>query len=219
MLKIRKQHPLGAVNIQAILDEAGLKFTSVKNGLDKLELIKTGKLINAAVIFFAHKPEKFFRNAKLRCAFFPTENTATILDRQEHEGDLLYLIEKAEEYILKNIHIGMKIEGLYRVDVPEIDPEAFREAIINAFCHRDYFDADSVDIAVFKDRVEIRSPGLLFGGLTIKQIKEKMVSARRNKIIAELFHRMHAIEKWGRGIRLILSKEPKTNFQEIGTHF
>jgi predicted HTH transcriptional regulator len=63
--------------------------------------------------------------------------------------------------ILKNIHIGMRLEGLRRVDVPEIDKEAFREAIINAFCHRDYYEYDSVNIAVFKDRVEVRSPGLL----------------------------------------------------------
>ncbi len=48
------------------------------------------------------------------------------------------------------------------VDVPEIDREAFREAIINAFCHRDYREYDSVNIAIFTDRIEIRSPGLLY---------------------------------------------------------
>ena len=51
---------------------------------------------------------------------------------------------KAEKYFLKNIHIGMKLEGLKRVDVPEINKEAFREAIINAFCHRDYFNPESL---------------------------------------------------------------------------
>ena len=76
---------------------------------------------------------------------------------QDFEGDLFYLIEKAEGYILKNIHIGMKLEGLRRIDVPEIDKAAFREAIINAFCHRDYREFDSVNIAVFKDRIEIRA--------------------------------------------------------------
>jgi ATP-dependent DNA helicase RecG len=46
-----------------------------------------------------------------------------------------------------------------------------------------------------------------------------MVSERRNELIADLFHRVHFIEKWGRGINLILSKEPKTEFREVGTHF
>ena len=138
---------------------------------------------------------------------------------QDFEGDIFYLIQKAEEYILKNIHIGMKLEGLRRLDVPEIDKEAFREAIINAFCHRDYREFDSVNIAVFKDRVEIRSPGLLYGGLTIEAIRTKMVSERRNELIAEMFHRVHFIEKWGRGISLILSKEPDAGFSEVGTKF
>ena len=46
-----------------------------------------------------------------------------------------------------------------------------------------------------------------------------MVSERRNELIAEMFHRVHFIEKWGRGIKLILSKEPDTKFSEIGTKF
>ncbi len=46
-----------------------------------------------------------------------------------------------------------------------------------------------------------------------------MVSERRNELIAELLHRVHFIEKWGRGIKLILSKEPDTEFSEVGTKF
>jgi ATP-dependent DNA helicase RecG len=81
------------------------------------------------------------------------------------------------------------------------------------------YEYDSINIAVFKDRVEIRNPGVLYGGLTIEKIKTEMISERRNELIAELFHRVHYIEKWGRGIRLILSKEPDTEFKEVGTHF
>jgi len=104
-----------------------------------------------------------------------------------------------------------------RVDVPEIDPEAFREAIINAFCHRDYREYDSVNIAIFKDRLEIRSPGLLYGGLTVSDIRNKMISVRRNELLADLFQRSHRIEKWGRGIKMILEREPRTDFEEVGT--
>jgi ATP-dependent DNA helicase RecG len=127
-------------------------------------------LLNAAVILFGKKPQQFFPNAKLRCAAFATTTTSLIVDRQEFEGDLFYLINKAEEYILKNIHIGMRLEGMRRIDIPEIDKDAFREAIINAFCHRDYYEHDSVNIAVFKDRLEVRSPGGLYGGLTRKSL-------------------------------------------------
>ena len=44
-----------------------------------------------------------------------------------------------------------------------------------------------------------------------------MVSARRNELLAELFQRSHRIEKWGRGIKMILEREPQTEFEEIGT--
>jgi len=152
---------ISSTKLKAFLKMSGLKYDSVRNSLEKLKLFSDGRLLNAAVILSGKKPQSFFPNAKLRCAVFGTIDTSFTIDMKDFEGDLFYLIERAEEYILKNIHIGMRLEGLRRVDVPEIDKEAFREAIINAFCHRDYFQYDSVNIAVFKDRVEIRSPGLL----------------------------------------------------------
>jgi ATP-dependent DNA helicase RecG len=190
--------------VRKFLKMAGLRFDDKKNALAKLGILKEDGIQNAAIIIFGKKPQDFFNSAKLRCAVFAKEDTSMILDRQEYSGDLFYLIEQAEEYVKKNIHIGMRIEGLYRIDVPEIDPEAMREAIINAFCHRDYRELDSVNIAIFKDRVEVRSPGLLYGGLTIESITKESVSERRNVLIAEMFHRVHFVERWGRGIELIL---------------
>src|SRR3989344_4230352 len=204
--------------VKKFVEAAGLKYDSVKSSLEKLGLMKEGKLLNAAVLFFGKHPEDFFPNAKLRCAVFG-ETTATTIDMQDFVGDVFTLIEKAERYILENIHIGMRLERLRRVDVPEIDKDAFREAIINAFCHRDYHEYDSVNIAIFKDRLEIRSPGGLYGGLTIEKIKKEEVSRRRNELIADMFHRVHFVEKWGRGIKLILSKEPTADFKVIASIF
>jgi ATP-dependent DNA helicase RecG len=196
-----------------------LSYRNKENSLDKLGLLSKGQLLNTAVILFANNPEKYFPNAKLRCAVFGRTDTAYIVDRQEYTGDIFYLINSAETYILEHIDIGMRLDGLVRVDVPEIDRDAFREAIINAFCHRDYFEYDSVNIAIFKDRLEIRNPGRLYGGLTIKQIRTRMVSQRRNELIADIFHRGRFVERWGRGISLILSKEPTAKFEEIGESF
>ncbi len=210
---------ISAAKLQKFLKTAGLEFTSIENSLAKLGLLKNGNILNSAVILFGKKAEEFFPNAKLRCAVFGTPRTAYIIDLQEYSGDLFHLIEMAEEYILKNIHIGMKLDGLYRVDVPEISKPAFREAVINAFCHRDYNEYDSVNIAVFKDRLEIRNPGGLFGGLTIEQLKQEPISKRRNEIIAEMFHRVHFVEKWGHGIDLILTHEPTADFKVTADTF
>lgn len=219
--EICKEAKISDINVEKVkwfLKKAGKSFDNVENSLKKLGLLSRGKLLNTAVILFAKNPENFFPNAKLRCAVFG-KTTAVTIDMQQFTGDLFTLIEKAEKYILENIHIGMRVEGLYRIDVPEIDKEAFREAIINAFCHRNYYLYDSVNIAIFKDRLEIRNPGLLYGGLTIERIKKEEVSERRNELLAEMFHQIHFVEKWGRGISLILSKEPETEFKEVGRQF
>ncbi|MEN6488918.1 MAG: RNA-binding domain-containing protein, partial [Smithella sp.] len=179
---------LSEKKIKAFVKRAGLRWDNTANVLEKLGLINDGQLFNAALLFFAREP-----SLQLRCAVFAATDTATIIDRHDFTGDILELIEEAQKYILKNIHIGMKLDGLYRVDVPEISVAAMREAIINAFCHRDYHDPDYVQIAIFKNRVEIRNPGTLYGGLTIETIRKGNVSQRRNPLIAELLRRIQMV--------------------------
>lgn len=213
---------LSTAKVKAFAQRAHISWSSlgantsarVQQALTKLELLQAdGRLCNTARLFFTPQP------VELRCAVFATTDTATIIDRHDFKGDILELIEEAQKYILKNIHIGMRIEGLYRVDVPEISTEALREAIINAFCHRDWRDPDYVQVAVFKDRVEIRNPGRLYGGLTIDTLRRGNVSQRRNPLIADLFRRIEMVEAWGRGMALILEKAPSVEFREVGTLF
>ena len=200
--------------MRAFVKRAGLAWDKGANVLEQLGLLQDGQLLNAAPLFFAKEP-----TLQLRCAVFASTDSATIIDRHDFTGDILELIEEAQKYILKNIHIGMKLEGLYRVDVPEVSVAAMREAIINAFCHRDYRDPDYVQVAIFKDRVEIRNPGELYGGLTIDRIRKGNVSRRRNPLIAELLRRIQMVETWGRGMRLILAEEPTVQFQEVAQFF
>lgn len=189
-------------------DEQRLQAT-----LGKLELLHKGELSNAARLFFANQP------IQLRCAVFATTDTVTIIDRHDFDGDILELIEEAQKYILKNIHIGMRLEGLYRVDVPEIAMDALREAIINAFCHRDWRDPDYVQVAIFKNRVEVRNPGNLYGGLTLAEMRKGNVSRRRNPLIADLFRRIEMVEGWGRGMPLILENAPSVEFRQVAGLF
>ena len=205
--------------LKAFLKASGLKYDDTKDSLNKLKLLKQGKLLNTAVILFGKNPQDFLPNAELRCAVFATTDTVTPIDMKEFKGDLFTLIERAEEYILEHINVGMRLDGFKRVDVPEIDKAAYREAVINAFCHRDYYNTDAVHVAIFRDRLEIRSPGLLYGGLTIAKIRKCKCSERRNELLADMFHRVHFVERWGRGIKLILSKEPTADFEEIGRQF
>lgn len=204
---------LNPEKISRFLALAGLPPDSAASALEKLDLLRQGVPLNAAKLFFSDAP------IQLRCAVFATHTSSTIIDRHDFDGDILELIEEAEKYALKNIHIGMRLEGLRRVDVPEIPLKAIREALVNAFCHRDWRDPDFVQVAVFRDRLEIRSPGKLYGGLTFDEIRQGNISRRRNPKIAELLRRIHLVEAWGRGVPLILENAPSTSFDEIGGLF
>ena len=207
--------------VKSFAKRAGLQWETLgdddemrlQHALTKLELLQKGELCNAARLFFAKEP------IQLRCAVFGTTDTVTIIDRHDFDGDILELIEEAQKYILKNIHIGMRLEGLYRVDVPEISMDALREAIINAFCHRDWRDPDYVQVAIFKNRVEVRNPGKLFGGLTIADLHRGNVSQRRNPLIADLFRRIEMVESWGRGMTLIHQNAPAVEFRQVAGLF
>ena len=204
---------LAPEKINHFLTLANLPEGAPASALEKLDLLRQGMPVNAAKLFFASAP------IQLRCAVFATRTSSTIIDRHDFDGDILELIEEAEKYALKNIHIGMRLEGLRRVDVPEIPLKAIREALVNAFCHRDWRDPDFVQVAVFRDRLEIRSPGKLYGGLTFDEIRQGNISRRRNPKIAELLRRIHLVEAWGRGVPLILENAPSTSFDEIGGLF
>lgn len=101
--------------------------------------------------------------------------------------------------MLRNIHLGAVIEGLYRQDVYEIPPAAIRELIINAAVHRSYLDNDNIQVAIFDNRLEITSPGKLPIGQTITKMREGY-SKVRNEALAMAFSYMHLIERWGTGM-------------------
>ena len=89
--------------------------------------------------------------------------------------------------------------------------------------HRNYMDNSCIQVCVYDNRVEITSPGMLYGGLTIEMIKNGR-SHIRNAAIAEAFSRMYVIEGWGTGIRRMIEAcknygVPEPVFTEIGSDF
>lgn len=76
-----------------------------------------------------------------------------------------------------------------------------------------------LQMAIFKDRVEIRNPGTLYGNLTIEVLCKGNVSQRRNPLIADLFRRIEMVEAWGRGMPLIFKYAPDVVFRETGSLF
>ena len=79
--------------------------------------------------------------------------------------------------------------------------EALREAVANAVTHRDYRSTANVHIYVFKDRIEIVSPGGLPAGMTEADLGVK--SMPRNPLLFGMLYRMGVVENIGSGIKRI----------------
>ena len=115
------------------------------------------------------------------------------------------------------------MEGIYRRDVYELPISAIRETIANAVLHRSYLDKSCIQVCIYDDRMEISSPGMLYGGLDIETVKTGK-SACRNEAIAEAFHYMRIAEAWGTGLPRILNRRleyglPTPLFEEFGNGF
>ena len=135
----------------------------------------------------------------IQCGVFKGTNRAHFVDRREFEGSIQEQMEAAYQYVLEKINMGMTIMGMYRQDVYELPTDSIRELIANAVAHRSYLEPGNIQVALFDDRLEVTSPGMLLNNVTISKMMEGY-SKPRNPAIARAFAYMKIIEKWGTGI-------------------
>nr|WP_302831416.1 DUF4062 domain-containing protein [uncultured Bacteroides sp.] len=182
----------------------------VKNILSHLNLIgENGRLTNAALLLFAKKPQSFFVTSEVKCAqFYGNEVTKPIPAYQVYQGDVFELIEQAVSFVMSriNVRVGTREK---RTDVEvdyELPLEAVREAIVNAVTHRDYTSNGSVQIMLFRNRLEIWNPGNLPYGLTPAKLLEPHPSIPTNPLLANPVYLAGYIERMGTGTRDIVNK-------------
>lgn len=195
---------------------------SVPVVLEKLHLLESGHLKNAAILLFGKDPDRFFPQAQLRCARFKGTDSVDFLDMKAFAGNLFYLLDQAALFVERHTSTSVEFaaDRLRRKETDEYPPEAVREALVNAICHRDYTDTGNVQVRIFDDRMEIWSPGLLPAGLTVESLKGPHQSKPRNIRIADCFYRAGLVEQWGTGTRRMVTEcldwgLPEPEFKEI----
>jgi ATP-dependent DNA helicase RecG len=87
------------------------------------------------------------------------------VDNRRFEGPITEMVDEAETYIMSAMRKSSLIDGMFRRDITEYPRESLRESIANAVAHRDYSPyvrGSYIQIRMFADRLEVRSPGGLF---------------------------------------------------------
>ncbi len=114
-------------------------------------------------------------------------------------GPLLDVFERIETYV-NAWNPEREIEyGLFRLPIPEFDRNAFREGLVNAFCHRDYTMLGSVRVLIDDEGLTISSPGGFIDGVNLKNLLT-VEPHGRNQVLADALKRVGLAEKTGRGI-------------------
>lgn len=191
-------------NISEFRELAGLTSNiSNEQVFNNLKLItKEGLLKNGAALFFAQNPEQFFEKAVIRCIVFDGVDKRYIIDDKIMTGTLYQQFLKAMIWLKSKLNIRYDIEGAGsqpRKELWEIPETVFKEAIINALAHRDYYDKGArISVEVFNDRIEVSNPGGLISGIPKKEFGKRSLS--RNPLVFGLFERIRMVEQVGSGI-------------------
>lgn len=184
------------------LDDPGTR--NLNDLLRGLNLIHEGQLLNAAVVLFC-RAERLLPNypqCLLRMARFRGRDKSEFIDNRQEHGHAFDLLIRGQRFLRDHLPVaGRIIPNLFeRIDDPLYPPEALREALSNALCHRDYsMSGGGVNLAIYDDRLEISSTGVLPFGLAPADLLRPHASRPWNPLIASVFYRRGIIESWGRG--------------------
>jgi ATP-dependent DNA helicase RecG len=155
--------------------------------LAKQQLENGGQATAAGVLLFSDEPQIVLpKRSAIKIYRYKTKNEQGARDTLAFqpltiEGSMYDIIYQAVERT-KELVEGIKklgLEGLEQVSYPE---ETLHEIITNAVLHRDYSIASDVHVRIFDNRIEVESPGVLPGHVTVKNILNEQF-ARNPKLV------------------------------------
>lgn len=167
------------------------------------------KVTNAALLLFAKDPQKWFLTSMVKCAqFYSTIVEKPIMSQHIYEGNVFELVEQAVSFVASRIdaRVGERNKSA-QVDVHyELPLQAVTEAIVNAIVHRDYLSNASVQVMLFRDRLEVWNPGRLPHGMSIEQLSGEHQSKPTNPALAYPVYLAGYIEQLGTGTNDLIKR-------------
>lgn len=154
----------------------------LETAYEMLNILRNGKPTLAALMNFGIYPQGYFPQLGITAVVVPgtligdtDDNDVRFLDNKRIEGNLSSMLLEATAFCIRNMKTKTIIDKKtgQRNDSTEYPITAIREAILNALIHRDYSiytEGTPIQIIFFTDRLEIHSPGSLYGRMTVDQL-------------------------------------------------
>ena len=149
---------------------------------EMLNISRDGKPTLAAILNFCIYPQGYLPQMAITAVRVPgyeigdvNQDDARFTDNKRIEGTLADMLDGALAFSIRNMKVSTIIDSSTgkRTDKTEYPVKAIREAVLNALIHRDYSpftEGTPVQMIFFADRLEIHSPGNLYGRMTVEQL-------------------------------------------------
>lgn len=196
--------------------QAKLKFSKLNEEqiYEMLNIKRDERFTLAAVMNFALYPQGVFPQLGITAVVVPGYSIGELgnlgerfIDNKRIEGTISEMLEEAMVFCKRNMKIKTIIDSETgkRNDRTEYPINAVREAILNALIHRDYSvhtEGTPIQINFFTDRLEIHSPGGLYGRMTVEQLGKARPDLR-NPTLATMAESLNQAENRYSGIPTI----------------
>lgn len=181
--------------------------------LSNMRLLVDSGLTVAGVLLFARDPRPFLPAFHVKAVCYPGDDihVTRYLDSADVFGRLQTQFEEALSFVLRNLRWEQNGRGVNTTGQVEIPKIVLEELLANALIHRDYFVSAPIRIFVFRDRVEIISPGHLPNNLTVANIRSGN-SNIRNPILTSYATKVLPYRGLGTGVLRALKEYPDIEF-------
>ena len=185
------------VNVDILAETAGITVATV-----------------AGLLLFGENPNRRLPQAGITATAFPREEKDyDTVDEELIRGPLVSMlsprkrvvdkgvIDRAVDFVVRNMGRAAWLEGGRRRRKRALPVDAVRESIVNAVAHRDYtLIGTDVEVSLYRDRLEVISPGRLPNGVTVEKMSEGLRAAR-NELLKEVLRDYGYVEHLGMGVR------------------
>lgn len=177
--------------------------TTERNGL----LVQLGVLAHdadgvlrptiAGLVCLGKYPQEFFPQLFVSFVVLPGRRMGEtapdgrrFLDNETIVGPIPTMVADVVAMAIRNMRVGAIVVGIGREDRYDYPLDVIRELVVNALMHRDYSPearGAQVQVELYPDRLVVRSPGGLFGPITIADLgSAEHSSTSRNQTLAAL---------------------------------